>query len=267
MLRNEGRGSTPAGDLDEELPFLGVKPASESRPDRRQSGGTPNVLVLLACVLCTIISVAIAISAPSIQYQNTTHEVRLRRPSQYIGLDKVNRTVPGVVPPDPLVNHPPTLTQVSRKQPTKVFSNHPRRFYSHIGGMIYPEDRRFLVTDDVHSIAQFRVLDFGMELCSIVIAVPAVHEQLAANKTATIGPGMTALIHVFRLDADNEQFFDAARLSWRTRPKRHSKQPMATLTVEAGTSAATEKFDCLEASARAFVRYDSPFVFESGPAI
>lgn len=81
-------------------------------------------------------------------YDNYPRSSPLPRPNQFIGLEKVNRSLPGYVPPAPIVNMPSILTQVNSEQPHYVYPQDPRRWFS-VFGTATPDDKNFLVNRSV----------------------------------------------------------------------------------------------------------------------
>ena len=119
-----------------------------SKP-RRSTYGT---WTLVVCVVCTVINVATVffsshteakVPRPFSSY--TPAEIRLlRRPNQYIGLEKVAR------PPQQLnfTNHPMIMLPIDSAYPDKVFDVSPKKHLTQVG-TITPDVTRFLVTDTV----------------------------------------------------------------------------------------------------------------------
>ncbi|EKM49611.1 uncharacterized protein PHACADRAFT_265159, partial [Phanerochaete carnosa HHB-10118-sp] len=169
---------------------------------------------------------------------------RLPRPNQYIGLERVNRKFLNATPPDPIVTFPLVLTQVTSSQPQYVFPVDTRRRFIPGEGTVSVDDKPFVVNNTTNSIAQFRVRDWGMELCQIVINIPP---QSAENATENISVSMSepaATLDMWRLEADDYDFVDVQTLSWDSRPHRRTSSPMAALSLQKGTRTSTEKFSC-----------------------
>lgn len=120
-----------------------------TKPER--NGISPQWAVII-CLLCTIVNCLVTIdgshvtsprSIPIIQkgqYDN------LKRPSPFIGLEKLRRPTP----PESrtLLNYPQIIAQIDAQYPNKVFDDDPRRYMSHTG-YVSPEDRRVLITPSV----------------------------------------------------------------------------------------------------------------------
>ncbi|KAF8155878.1 hypothetical protein B0H34DRAFT_675988 [Crassisporium funariophilum] len=141
--------------------------------------GSPSFIyswAVIICLVCTIVNCILTFSDdfPAIinpifsvdrnQYNN------LRRPSPFIGLEKIKR--PAHPTPRTLINYPQIIAQVDSANKHKVFDDDPKRFMSHTG-FVSPEDRRVKITKTVSTITQFRAIDFGMESCEVKLRFPA----------------------------------------------------------------------------------------------
>lgn len=102
------------------------------------------------------------------------------------------------------------------------------------------------------SIAQFRVRDWGMEICQIVINIPPQPTGNATGKTTVSMSEPTAALDVWKLEADDYDFIDVRTVSWNSRPRRRTTLPMATLDLHKGTKVSTDKFSCPRDSIQTF---------------
>ena len=103
----------------------------------------------------------------------------------------------------------------------------------------------------MHTIAQFRAIDFGMEDCHLVLTTPGEpgHMDLEAGASFSMHP--QSHLDVFRLTTDAP--IDPAVLTYRTRPKGAEK--VATLHAHAiseGGNVALYRFPCARASLHTF---------------
>ncbi|KAI0078432.1 hypothetical protein K474DRAFT_923383 [Panus rudis PR-1116 ss-1] len=132
----------------------------------------------IACLLCILIHLAIL----RVEYRSAVQPVlaNLRRPTQFVGLDRVNRTFPP--PDDVIVNFPFVVGLVDEMRPSEIVSNLPLapNVHNHPGDR---EARKIQVTKSVSTIVQFRVLDWGMESCELTLCLPH-------NETQRIVHGM-----------------------------------------------------------------------------
>jgi len=190
------------------------------------------------CVVCTITNITIFFlsrTGPRIPDDLVVSRDalrRLRRPSQYIGLDEVIRPSPPI--PVQFNNYPIVVASVDNHKQDVLFEVDARRFMSP-SGMISSEARRVLVTDTVSTVVQFRAIDYGMEICELHVDLP----RLLPNTTSY--PGQNAMVSLFRLSASLP--VDVKTLSRDTRPARLFKVADIQLSSE-GISRWRRKMAC-----------------------
>ena len=98
----------------------------------------------------------------------------------------------------------------------------------------------------VHTVAQFRALDFGMEECSLVIQLPGNGDRVESKEPFLFHP--LSALDVFRLDAPKP--LDVRKLSYSTRPQR--REQVATVTPRAGGETPVARFPCVWGSLHTF---------------
>lgn len=110
-------------------------------------------LSAFVCLLCTLANVLVGISVtthftPSTTRKEMTHaDMRnLRRPSQFIGFDRISRPSPPM--PRTFDTFPILLAQVDQDNPARVFEDDMRRYMTR-AGTVNPEDRRMLIDSSV----------------------------------------------------------------------------------------------------------------------
>ncbi|KAJ7586817.1 hypothetical protein C8J56DRAFT_786753 [Mycena floridula] len=128
----------------------------------------------------------------------------LRRPSQFIGLERYYQRLGASPEPASFTNYPILLSPIDMTQPSRVFGNDPKSYISAIG-TVAPEDRQ------VSTVVQFRALDFGMEICELQIITP---NTTSINVLLPSGP-----IELYELKAGPKPLHEAT-LSWSSRPAR-----------------------------------------------
>ncbi|KAJ7160002.1 hypothetical protein C8R43DRAFT_1124367 [Mycena crocata] len=195
-------------------------------------------LVLLAC-LTSVASLFLNITRFHLHANSpSTARGKLGYPNPYIGLERA--ILKDTTPPAPIVNFPLVLAQINSSEPGTIYLQQPHSptFF----GMIYPEDRDFLVTNQVSTIVQFRSLDFQMEQCIAMLVTPSpTDEQKFPNKnvSSSIEP-FPLEIYSLREAVD----LDPYALSWSTRPARG--EILTTLGFLPGQENVLESpaFDC-----------------------
>ncbi|KAI0311937.1 hypothetical protein OF83DRAFT_1177096 [Amylostereum chailletii] len=142
---------------------------------------------------------------------------------------------------DPLINHAGTpFARVSSVYAGRVYPI--QSTYKLIDeGHALVDERRLHVTPEFSTIAQFRVLDWGMERCSVKIVVPS--RSSSATKVNLL-KGDPAILDVWLLDGDAE--VDLTKLSGATKPRR--KRRLGQLSVSYNVTDETNSFPCTSMS-------------------
>ncbi|KAF8142290.1 hypothetical protein K438DRAFT_1878328 [Mycena galopus ATCC 62051] len=108
----------------------------------------------------------------------------------------------------PIVNLPKVLQVIDSSQPSQVFPQW-SEIWATPHGIVPINDRSLLVTDTASTVAQFRVLDFGMEHCVVTFTIPFQNHTKHTKET---------FLDVWLLNANGKLNFQ--ELSWKTKPKR-----------------------------------------------
>ncbi|KAK7026522.1 hypothetical protein VNI00_015602 [Paramarasmius palmivorus] len=105
------------------------------------------------------------------------------------------------------------------------------------------EEYRLTVNSETSSIAQFQIMDWGMESCQLVIHPPAVNDT---NSFSMIRfPGV---IDVWVLEPISDSYLQ--RPTWSRKPKR--AKLLASMEVSYGAETRSPTFSCLSASLHGF---------------
>ena len=100
----------------------------------------------------------------------------------------------------------------------------------------------------MHTIAQFRAIDFGMEDCHLVLTIPRTMD-LEAGASFTMHP--QSHLEIFRLTTDDP--IDPGALTYRTRPRGAEKIAMVHAHgISGGGDVAVYRFPCPRASLHTF---------------
>ncbi|KAK6974371.1 hypothetical protein R3P38DRAFT_3133527 [Favolaschia claudopus] len=159
--------------------------------------------------------------------------------SPYIGLDSAIHHDSSPFPP--IVNFPILLAQVDSAQPGAIaLDTHP--------------DRTFKVASGISTIAQFRAIDWGMELCTLNAVIPETTD-LIQFMNFTITPSQdnldSVMVEIWRVSGPEiTQPLDASTLSWKTKPKR--KHVVGYWSLKPGTKLESEVFFCASNSLHTF---------------
>ncbi|KAF9556157.1 hypothetical protein CPC08DRAFT_694716 [Agrocybe pediades] len=97
----------------------------------------------------------------------------LRRPSQFIGFDKIHRNATlQQSEVKSFVNFPMIMAHVDASRPNMKVTE-PRKGVRTKIGTVYPEISDMVVSQDASTFVQFRALDYGMERCELSMTIPA----------------------------------------------------------------------------------------------
>lgn len=205
--------------------------------------------VCLAATLCsTVLSLILFARSTAVLSSKTIRpglsDSGLRRPSQYIGLDKIK---PAHDFP-PIINFPEIVLQVHLNDSRRIMKEDHRMLRTNTG-TVYSDDRHIHVTDwvrllfllfatalltsveQVSSIIQFRHLDYAMERCSLNAVIPEYVENGSSNGN---------MIDIWLLDTSVEISRQLSH-SWASAPKRRRRLTSLTLT---SSSAVSYDFHC-----------------------
>ncbi|KAF9480760.1 hypothetical protein BDN70DRAFT_992462 [Pholiota conissans] len=233
----------PVSELDQQL-----DKALDEETNVNRSGPSPTLTwaATAICILCTLINVSSlgynyfaggnTYSFPSSTTFITSKGISrdkidtLRRPSQFIGLDKVYRNHTGSGGIKSFVNFPILMTQIDSTKPYEV-TKPSMGVWTKIG-TVYPEISKMFLSPSISTIVQFRALDFGMEICELDITVPS-------TVNLTTFTTSLALLQVHQMRSKTPLYQDS--LSYSTRPRRGELVDEFSVTL--GTNW-THRFNC-----------------------
>jgi hypothetical protein len=155
----------------------------------------------------------------------------------YIGLEdlqqKLNESYEDTLS---VVNYPHILTQISSADPNKVWPDDSAGHFNPTTGTLSPDARRFSVERGVSSLAQFRIVDFGMERCHLELDLR--HFLIENANWAWPSPQLD----VWKLDVPLDRFLQVRALSWNTRPERSQK--LVSWSLKSDTVFSSGDLDC-----------------------
>ncbi|KAI0631479.1 hypothetical protein C8Q77DRAFT_1218951 [Trametes polyzona] len=176
---------------------------------------------------------------------------RLEYASPYIGLKELyesGRVNASAI--EPITIRPRVSAQVFVDEPDRFAPRGEHDYWHEQYGTLSPNERRLRVSPEVHTILQFRAIDFGMEDCRLVITLPALNAPLERGASLSLTPG--SRLDVFRLDAPRP--VDVQTLSYRTRPPPLAVgAKLATVVVDGkGGDVEVTRFACPWSSLHVF---------------
>ncbi|KAI0755665.1 hypothetical protein C8Q74DRAFT_1320102 [Fomes fomentarius] len=215
-------------------------------------GSISPLLLWLAAAVAIIAFIDIFALAYSIRMFNTVFqdrdfEVKLEYANPYIGLKelyelgKINSSKI-----DPILIRPRISAQVYLDEPDQLTPRGERDYWSAALGTLSPNERHLHIEPKIHTIVQFRAIDFGMEDCHLTFTLPKPGETLEKGATYAMRP--YSHFDIFRLAEDRP--IDVKKLSFRTKPSIAEK----VATVQAGVDGdmLIHRFPCAWSMLRAF---------------
>ncbi|GJE95610.1 hypothetical protein PsYK624_117960 [Phanerochaete sordida] len=207
---------------------------------------------ILVAVFCAILNVVLVTWSPSEQADLYASTVRLPRPNQYIGLERVNRKAVNATLPDPIATVNLVITQLAPDSSYLVWPMDTHQKFIPKVGNVSVDDRHFVVNSTTNSLAQFRVRDWGMERCQLALSL-----QLSPVASAGASPVMLSepppVLDIWKVGyGDEDDLIDIHTSSQIPRPARQSTLPMASLPLILGSRVVTETFPCRADSLQTF---------------
>jgi len=223
---------------EEAEPF--ITPHTSDKGARKNSSSILANGMYIVCLACCILNIVVMwrknaeANDPQLLDLST-----LERPSVYVGLEKVKWSEDRLKSIPDVRNFPNIIAQVSKTYPDKVFPLDTRRWLSD-RGMLSPDEHQILITADVSTLIQFRILDYGMERCSVTFDFPDETTIRARHRDNNLDLNGITKVNVWELDATTE--IDVKTISRRTAPPR--KKLVDTLDVKMGNLTSTVEFPC-----------------------
>ncbi|KAM5531428.1 hypothetical protein V8D89_014885, partial [Ganoderma adspersum] len=207
------------------------------------------LLALAGLVLIDLVAIAFVCRMLDTVFKDRGTPAGLEFADPYIGLKELYES--GQVASstiEPIINRPRLSAQVYVNEPDRPAPRGERDHWIDGWGTLSPHERRLHVTTEVHTIAQFRAIDFGMEDCHLVLTIPG-STDLEAGASFNMHP--QSHLEIFRLTTDDP--IDPAALTYRKRPRGAEK--IATVHAHAtsgGGDIAVYRFQCPQASLHTF---------------
>jgi len=139
------------------------------------------------------------LSIYELQSPRRTDLVNLRRPSQFVGLEKINRS--SVEHELSVINFPFLVGRVDSEHPKSVVTDGPasRAIFSGV------ESRKVEMTHSITTVLQFRMLDWKLENCALRIRLPSMNDPRslfnASSSASEIAVHRLASGSTLRLDS------------------------------------------------------------------
>ncbi|THV07196.1 hypothetical protein K435DRAFT_383061 [Dendrothele bispora CBS 962.96] len=244
-------GDFTSDDPEENIPLVSSDDelAYFSEPKDQYSTRSPRISLLTFCstafcVLTACLSILILIlnspvpskdnlSLYDLQSSEYSGMLRgVRRPSQFMGLDKINRTADHALS---IVNLPFLIGRVDKGQPRLVNADGSRGRMEINGNVA----RKIEITRDFSTVVQFRAIDWNLDMCEL-------HLRLGNEHTGS------GVINVFRIISND--VLDLKSLSFASLPSTDNK--VGTVEVSPGSeriSGWSYSFGCETDSIHTFI--------------
>ncbi|KDR69098.1 hypothetical protein GALMADRAFT_215387 [Galerina marginata CBS 339.88] len=198
-----------------------------------------NQFFFLVITICTLVDVALIGSIAWRNAQQGDTKIssidNLKIGNPYINLEALYREANISVPRyDPVINVGQGLVQVSLTDPHKVIPE-----YTETGNLSIGHIARFrrhlIATPTISTVAQFRIMDFGMESCSLVITVP---DEITTRDTIVGPTGKSVVVHIHQIEVQNR--LNLRKLSRSLLPP--TRKHIASMVISYGKTAESGVF-------------------------
>ncbi|PPR02726.1 hypothetical protein CVT26_009437 [Gymnopilus dilepis] len=157
----------------------------------------------------------------------------------YIGLDDLYQ-YHDIKPShyDKIINEPRLSAQISPKAPDKLFPIDAHQWLSDFG-VLSPPDRHFQVSNQIQTVIQFHILDYGMEKCALAVRLPNRSAVLPHPFTLPATQN-TVRLNVCELEAGRP--LKERQITWSSRPV--CRRQLGILTAKVGEEVEMGSFSC-----------------------
>ncbi|ESK86673.1 hypothetical protein Moror_9672 [Moniliophthora roreri MCA 2997] len=237
-----------------------VYDALPQSPDQERpptEGPWRNALLALATFLTAInLALVCQFLASNRTHVASSYDIaNLEYRSTYIGLDSLYDNTKSNHTHSPVINRPRYIASVYSNGSQYVIPED-HDYYLTPDGYMPLEVQRIVVNQEVTTIAQFRIMDWGMENCRLTIDIPAFNETKKAASIYSDHGSEPVVLDVWFLDSVPPAYFGKpGQKIWP--PKR--QHLLASLSLSYGLRARTPTFPCPSASDQNFEVVCSPY--------
>jgi len=143
---------------------------------------------------------------------------------------------------DKVINEPRLSAQISPAEPNRVFPIDAHRWLSDFG-VLSPPDRHLQVSNQIHTLVQFHILDYGMEKCTLAVRLPNRGDVLPHPYTL---PTSQDVVRFDVCELDAKRPLKERQITWSTRPV--CKRQLGILEAKVGDEVEMEPFSCKSGS-------------------
>ncbi|ESK90419.1 hypothetical protein Moror_13667 [Moniliophthora roreri MCA 2997] len=209
-------------------------------------GGHTNLFSVWLAVISTVSLLnVLLLSYDTIRAFTTTptHDLsKLEHRSTYIGFERLYNATNRAPEHQPIYNWPRHLSVVSSNDP-ELSKPQGRRYYYTDNGYIPTEVYRVTVDIETSTVAQFQVMDWGMENCQLVINPSAVNDTKHFSLIDS-----QRVVDIWVLEAPSDSYLKNP--TWSRKPKR--AKFLTSMEVSYGLESRSPVFSCPSGSMQAF---------------
>ncbi|KJA18984.1 hypothetical protein HYPSUDRAFT_168610 [Hypholoma sublateritium FD-334 SS-4] len=197
--------------------------------------GIVNVLLLASCVYRIY---AIELRKPAPQFRD------LKLQDTYVSLDTIfPKSSSTNISYGNIINHSRYFTQISSAQPLRIMPPNEQLYVDDSGRVPYYA-RRLVINSTISTFVQFRIMDYGMELCRLFLSVPPQNE----TKDISGAIGIPQRISIW--EYPKAGLLDHRTLCWNTRPSQ--RKYFGSLETTYAATSQTHIFPCQSLSYQTF---------------
>ncbi|KAF8902249.1 hypothetical protein CPB84DRAFT_1824378 [Gymnopilus junonius] len=141
-----------------------------------------------------------------------------------------------------VINEPRLSAQISPAEPNRVFPIDAHRWLSDFG-VLSPPDRHFQVSNQIHTMVQFHILDYGMEKCTLAVRLPGRGDTLPHPYTL---PTSQDVVRLNICELDVKRPLKERQITWSTRPV--CQRQLGTIEAKVGEEVEMDPFSCKSGS-------------------
>jgi len=209
-----------------------------------------STFLLVGCLLCVISNVWILSHFLELN-SSLRQDAPLPRPNPFVNFANINRIVDSSIQLGPITTWPVLLAQINVADKHHIYIDGSARV-SRLFGAVSPNHHTFRVGREIHTIAQFRARDFGMERCQVIINLPP-SASVAYDTKHEVGANTdTVRVAMWRLTPTQAGLIDSQTLSWHSRPKRVDSTPIHIFSTGRGHLSESVLFLCPQDSIHTF---------------
>ncbi|KAF8829607.1 hypothetical protein F5879DRAFT_977870 [Lentinula edodes] len=159
--------------------------------------------------------------------------------STYIRFDELYANRSRSIVYDPIINLPRVSVQTSSRQQGKSI-HYPDETLITDNGLVPVYSVKLQVSSEISTIIQFRTIDYGMENCSLVLAVPMTLTGNSSFEAPIFDEQKASQIHIWAVSQPSK--LDSRNITWNTKPPLRTF--LGQLDARMGLTTTISNFPC-----------------------